>query len=303
MSFLSGLLGVSVSEKRRSMIRVICITAAIVIAISLILTVTLISDRSSKKEDPDDKDSAVNEITESFEFSDTKTGTLLLVNKSTDGFDFSLNPESKLVSISENIAKADGAPIYALRNENMKAHPEALKALNKMMTDFYTQDADAAKKLTVRTAYRSLADQQALSSSVKGGYSDFHTGMLFELCVEQTAVSISTDSSFAWIYENAANYGFIERYPEAKSSITGVSDFDNAFRYVGEAHAKYISANKLSLEEYVELIKSNGANPTDIGGYKVKRIEIPHGETIEVSIPSRATLSGDNVGGIIITYK
>jgi D-alanyl-D-alanine carboxypeptidase len=127
--------------------------------------------------------------------------------------------------------------------------------------------------------------------------------MLFELCIDQTAVSISTDSSFSWIYENAAKYGFIERYPEAKSSITGVSNFDNAFRYVGEAHAKYISAKKICLEEYVDLIKTNGANPTDIDGYKVKRIEIPNGETVELSLPSRATVSGDNVGGIIITYK
>ena len=108
MSFLSGILGVSVSEKKRSMIRVIFITAVIVIVISLILMAALIADRASKNEDPDDKDSTVNEITQTFEFGDTKTGTLLLINKNTDEFDFTINSESKLVNLSENIAKADG---------------------------------------------------------------------------------------------------------------------------------------------------------------------------------------------------
>lgn len=55
--------------------------------------------------------------------------------------------------------------------------------------------------------------------------------------------------------DNAYKYGFVIRYPDGKESVTGVSDYNYAFRYVGYAHAYYMHENGLCLEEYISLLQ------------------------------------------------
>ena len=52
--------------------------------------------------------------------------------------------------------------------------------------------------------------------------------------------------------ENCQDYGFIWRYPGVKSDITGISNEDWHFRYVGREAARYIMENQLCLEEYLQ---------------------------------------------------
>ena len=54
-----------------------------------------------------------------------------------------------------------------------------------------------------------------------------------------------------WLYENAANYGFIMRYSEEKQPITGIIYEPWHYRYVGIDNAKAIKASGLCLEEYL----------------------------------------------------
>lgn len=56
---------------------------------------------------------------------------------------------------------------------------------------------------------------------------------------------------FRWLQENAAEYGFILRYPKDKEQITGVSYEPWHWRYVGKEHAKKIKEQEICLEEYV----------------------------------------------------
>lgn len=306
----------SAERRRRLMIIVITVTAVLVAIVSVALVATLVTDGKRGNEDPDtdlptDDDSAVSANTvKEYSFNDTKSGNLLIVNSTSAPYDFEVNTGSSLVSIVGNMPKADdNSPMYLLSSDALKADSTALSAFNSMITAFYKQSADAAKKITVHSAYRSYEDQK--NYSTKQGHSDFHTGLLFELVINKDKnASIGSDASYKWIYENAHKYGFVMRYPTAKQAQTGISyEFDNALRYVGVAHATYMYQNNLCLEEYVELLKTKTPDaPLKIGSnyevYYVKANE-DQTKTTSVSVPSRYTyeVSGDNAGGFIVTVK
>ena len=55
-----------------------------------------------------------------------------------------------------------------------------------------------------------------------------------------------------WLMEHCSEYGFILRYPEDSSDITGIIYEPWHYRYVGRAIAKEITAAGITLEEYLE---------------------------------------------------
>lgn len=55
-----------------------------------------------------------------------------------------------------------------------------------------------------------------------------------------------------WLEQNCADYGFVIRYPDGKTDITGVEYEPWHLRYVGSA-ARYIMDNGLCLEEFLDL--------------------------------------------------
>ena len=59
------------------------------------------------------------------------------------------------------------------------------------------------------------------------------------------------------IAEIAPKYGFILRYPEGKSDITGVNFENWHYRYVGVESAQYMQKHHLVLEEYLTLLKES----------------------------------------------
>ena len=60
--------------------------------------------------------------------------------------------------------------------------------------------------------------------------------------------------TYQWLSENAADYGFIMRYPASKSAITGVMYEPWHWRFVGLEHAPKIKASGLCFEEYLETL-------------------------------------------------
>ena len=66
------------------------------------------------------------------------------------------------------------------------------------------------------------------------------------------------DANFAdteeskWLKENSFKYGFVQRYPEGKSDITGYSANDLIYSYVGSENAKNMHMKGLTIEEYFE---------------------------------------------------
>ena len=57
---------------------------------------------------------------------------------------------------------------------------------------------------------------------------------------------------YAWLAENAHEYGFINRYPEDKVHITGIMNEPWHYRYVGENAAKEMYEQRICLEEYLK---------------------------------------------------
>ena len=60
-----------------------------------------------------------------------------------------------------------------------------------------------------------------------------------------------TTGTQKWLKEHAADYGFILRYPNGTSEITGIIYEPWHYRYVGEKFAHEITNRGITLEEYV----------------------------------------------------
>lgn len=92
------------------------------------------------------------------------------------------------------------------------------------------------------------------------GYSEHQTGLAID--VSTKSVNYRLDAFFAntpeyeWLKENAHLYGFIIRYADDKTSITGYSFEPWHIRYVGKTLAKYLYDNNMCLEEYYKFVPS-----------------------------------------------
>ncbi len=58
-------------------------------------------------------------------------------------------------------------------------------------------------------------------------------------------------AAYKWLYEHCHEYGFIVRYPNGKTDITGIIYEPWHFRYVGVEAATFIMENEITLEEYL----------------------------------------------------
>lgn len=100
---------------------------------------------------------------------------------------------------------------------------------------------------------RQEAEQEVQKRIQLPGASEHQTG----LAIDMSEPEGQNDEVANKIAEIAPKYGFILRYPEGKSDITGV-DFENwHYRYVGVESAQYMQKHHLVLEEYLPLLKES----------------------------------------------
>ena len=93
------------------------------------------------------------------------------------------------------------------------------------------------------------------------GHSEHETGLAIDLGLKDADLDVICP---AFPYEgicesfrrHAADYGFIERYPAGKETITGIGHEPWHFRYVGVPHAWIMRDKGITLEEYIELLKA-----------------------------------------------
>lgn len=101
------------------------------------------------------------------------------------------------------------------------------------------------------------AREKVLRYSAAPGTSEHQTGLCVDLMVNGMR---ELDESFAdypvydWLLENAWRFGFILRFPEDKTSITGYDFEPWHYRFVGRYDAYMIHSQGLCLEEYIEQI-------------------------------------------------
>ena len=238
---------------------------------------------------------------------DTLRGPLALVNNThkytfPDGIGHLGSLNDKRTTHNPRVYQQSGLSDYMEKT--------ALDALDQMLVDFHA--ATGLDNVLLKYAYRSAEEQQALvenGASTQVGYSDHHTGMGIQLAYMRNGnnYSLSTDDAYNWLFENCHKYGFVVRYPEGKSDVTGVSDYSDYFRYVGVAHATYMTENDLCLEEYVEAIQSyTDDKPLKINGadgryYEVWYVAVDGSATVKHPTNYAYTVSGTNDGGVVIT--
>lgn len=313
--------GGSVERQEKKKFTVTLIYATIVLIVCLLATllvvqvVASIKAKKAAENPPADDGANSNYIALQVDAAKLDTGSLILVNKNNE-YIFANNPE--VVSFPTSGNK------YGLKDGTLKANPTALTAFNDMMDALYKNVPEA--DIVVMTAYRTKEYQDSLGNGTPGGYSDFHTGLSFELKdgnkYDDSYDNIDDLDKYDWLYKNAHKYGFIVRYPanipesdtgknagKSFSAITGVDDYAYVFRYVGIAHATYIYQNELCLEEYLELIRTSHAygSSLSIKGADSRSYEVYYfaatGDSTELQVPVKYAyeISGDNMNGYIVT--
>ncbi len=118
-------------------------------------------------------------------------------------------------------------------------------------------DAEVARQISYG---KSKADAEAITATMIAvpGTSEHHTGLAADIVTpaHQTLDPQFMDTKAGqWLYNNAADYGFILRYPEDKQEITQIIYESWHYRYVGVEHSKTIMERGICLEEYLEQLK------------------------------------------------
>ncbi len=119
--------------------------------------------------------------------------------------------------------------------------------------------------IRVVSAYRSYSYQENLYNnyvkndgvsladtySARPGYSEHQTGLVVDVTrAFDDFNNFENTEEYNWMMKNAADYGFILRYPKDKESITTYSFEAWHYRYVGIDLAKKIKASNLTFDEY-----------------------------------------------------
>ncbi|MCD5324930.1 MULTISPECIES: M15 family metallopeptidase [Pontibacillus] len=101
-------------------------------------------------------------------------------------------------------------------------------------------------------------EEHARQFSAVPGHSEHQTGLAMDVTVAKLSFQLSQDlgdmKEGEWLAENAHNYGFVIRYPEGKSDITGYEYEPWHLRYVGKDVATKVYNQNATLEEYYNLV-------------------------------------------------
>ena len=162
--------------------------------------------------------------------------------------------------------------IVNVKNKDCKAVREAAEALETMLE---AARNDGIKNWQINTAYRSIPDQKtlldnrvkrymkdypdmsrssarnrALRTVAEPGCSEHHLGLAFDITAKG-ASGFKGTKQCRWLHAHCWDYGFIVRYQEDKTEITGFAAEEWHIRYVGREHSVPMRDGNLCLEEYL----------------------------------------------------
>lgn len=210
------------------------------------------------------------------------------------------NPE-KVVNLAEKHNE-----YYTVEGDNVMLNAEAAEALNQLMKAYHD-----ATELDDFVVYGTTDTYTAPDSVCPRYFAERSNGCTVDLALLGVGSYINFDGldEEGWIVENCAKYGFIVRYPEGKSQITGESYCPWHLRYVGRLHADIMTEKNMCLEEYIDFLKGYRADSpythtVGVTAYVMYSAEST-GETTSVRIPISGIYdwSGDNRSTYIISYE
>lgn len=275
----------------------------------------------SQVEDPTEADSTIDPDAVMFSTAQVKTkdkfyGDLILVNNQHQYFS---SGEEDLVSIMEKNDE-NGIDYFTAVDYSYTIIRPAYDAMAQMIKDFYNKYSNDT--LIIYGSYRTnefqteLYENRDTSSDdaplvAKPGFSEHETGYAFDFS-ETENYDYNGTGDFEWLNKNCYKYGFILRYTKEKEKLTEIRDEPWHFRYVGKAHAYYMTKNNLCLEEYTDLIRNdypydgNHLEFADEDGNNYEVYFYPSNdaeETTAVPVPSgrKYDISGNNIDGFVVT--
>ena len=170
----------------------------------------------------------------------------------------------------ENLVKPDVPTRKESLQERIFMTEESARALENM---FNAALSEKGYTLLAVSGYRSYGYQQVLFNQkaeavgrqqasltvAKAGQSEHQLGLAMDVqCADEPTLSIDFASTKEgqWVAENAHRFGFIIRYKEEWSDLTGYSYEPWHLRYIGIAHATAVYMLSIPYETYYEqLIK------------------------------------------------
>ena len=172
---------------------------------------------------------------------DVYKGPLVLVNYA---YESKIDGEN-LVNLYDNVSSSVG-----VKDNDMFINNSVLEPINNFFDGF--KSVKGSTTILISSSYRSKNDQvEIYENSVKDtgakstayyvavpGYSEHQTGYCFDTAAinyNGEMVELDGEGDFSWLSDNCADYGFILRYPQSKTNITGIGYESWHFRYFGKA--------------------------------------------------------------------
>lgn len=125
--------------------------------------------------------------------------------------------------------------------------------------------SDEGYTFVLADGYRSYSEQESIFERYKdaygyseadrivarAGHSEYQTGISFTIVPLYKEYDKPKESpEYKWLSDNAYRYGFIFRFPEDKTDITGFEASTWRLRYVGSEAANIIKLENICFEEY-----------------------------------------------------
>ena len=204
-------------------------------------------------------------------FFDSRGWQILMVNPwNTAPADYDM----ELVSIGgEQSMEAEAAAAFDVMNQDMIAIGKGPK-VNSTYRSAEKQKELFDQRVNAYITQEGLSEEKAkeiVSRSVAApGTSEHQLGLAVDISdatyVRMDASQMETPTQL-WMIENSWQYGFILRYPNNKSAITGIEYEPWHYRYVGKELAAELHELDMTMEEYLDwltedktLTASNPAN-------------------------------------------
>lgn len=197
------------------------------------------------------KDNVYNDV----KVDESEDWRLVLVNK-WNKMEEGYVPELKELADGHMIdARIADALIEMIRGAKKAGHTiYILSAYRSMEKQISLYEAEVAEWL--EAGYSEVkAEEKAGTVVAVPGTSEHQLGLAVDL-VSSKHVKLDEDAEktegYKWLVNNCHKYGFILRYPNGATDITGIIYEPWHFRYVGEEAAEAIMEAGITLEEYLE---------------------------------------------------
>lgn len=182
---------------------------------------------------------------------------LLLVNEThplEEGYEVTLSAVAGGQKVDSRIVKPLNDMMDAMREEGMNplvcSGYRSVEKQSRLFNEFIEERLDEG--WTYEEAFFKAKTRIALP-----GTSEHQTGLAVDI-VGKSYQSLDDGQAQTqearWLAEHCGEYGFILRYPESKTDVTGIDYESWHFRYVGKEAAAYIMEQEITLEEFLETV-------------------------------------------------